>query len=108
MVLLSGVRTDRRAEPLDEGSALTARREGVTTVILVGASAGVRGVDMAGGCLEVELGQLDPDRRDRLKWRAKSVSSSVKMQKQLDSSISVAAIRRAPVDRFRYWSTVSA
>lgn len=46
MVLLSGVRTDRRAEPRDEGSALTARREGVTTVILVGASAGVRGVDI--------------------------------------------------------------
>lgn len=48
MVLLSGVWTERRAEPLDEGSALTARREGVTTVILVGGSAGARGVDMAG------------------------------------------------------------
>ena len=48
MVLLSGVRTGRWGDPLEGGSALRARREGVTTVILVGASVGVRGVDMAG------------------------------------------------------------
>ena len=61
MVLLSGVRMDRWAEPLEDGSALRARREGVTTVILVGASAGVRGVDMAGEMVEVEPRQLDLD-----------------------------------------------
>lgn len=57
MVLLSGVWTARRGEPRDDGSALMARREGVTTVILVGASAGVRGVDMVGD--EVQPGQLE-------------------------------------------------
>lgn len=60
VVLLSGVRTGRWAEPLEEGSALMARRDGVTTVILVGASAGVRGVDMADED-EAELSLLDSE-----------------------------------------------
>lgn len=52
--MLRGVWTARRGEPLEDGSALMARREGVTTVILVGAPAGVRGVDMAGDEVEPE------------------------------------------------------
>ncbi len=50
VVLLRGVWMDRRVEPRDGGSALKARREGVTTVIFEGGPVGVvvfDGVDIS-------------------------------------------------------------